>query len=102
MFELTYKQRKIRDTARNIAKNKIASHAAEIDRTEEYPWGNVDILKDACFLGMTLPKKYGGQGASYLDAALVIEEMARVCGVTGRIVVEANMGAIGAIMAYGT
>ena len=38
----------------------------------------------------------------YLDAVLVIEEMAKVCGVTGRIVVEANMGAIGAIMKYGT
>ena len=33
---------------------------------------------------------------------LVIEEMAKCCGVTGRIVVEANMGAIGAIMKYGS
>jgi alkylation response protein AidB-like acyl-CoA dehydrogenase len=33
---------------------------------------------------------------------LVIEEMAQACGVCGRIVVEANMGAIGAIMAYGS
>ena len=102
MFELTRKQREIRDTARSIAGDKLASRAAEIDRTEEYPWGNVDVLKNAGFLGMTLPEKYGGQGASYFDVALVIEEIARVCGVTGRIVVEANMGAIGAIMAYGT
>jgi 3-sulfinopropanoyl-CoA desulfinase len=33
---------------------------------------------------------------------LVVEEMAKCCGVTGRIVVEANMGAIGAIMKYGS
>ena len=33
---------------------------------------------------------------------LVIEEMAKACGVTGRIVVEANMGAVGAIMTYGS
>jgi alkylation response protein AidB-like acyl-CoA dehydrogenase len=31
-----------------------------------------------------------------------VEEMAKVCGVTGRIAVECNMGAISAIMAYGT
>ena len=37
-----------------------------------------------------------------MDAVLVIEEMAKVCGVTGRIVVEANMGGIGAIMKYGS
>jgi len=51
---------------------------------------------------MTVPVEYGGQGRSYLDAALVIEEMARECTVTARIAVEANMGAISAVMAYGT
>ena len=33
---------------------------------------------------------------------LVVEEMAKVCGVTGRIAVECNMGALSAVMAYGT
>ena len=53
-------------------------------------------------MGMTIPKKYGGQGASCMDAVLVVKEMAKVCGVTGRITVEGNMGAIGAIMKYGS
>lgn len=53
-------------------------------------------------MGMTIPGQYDGQGSSYHDAVLVIEEIARVCGVTGRIAVEANMGAIGAIMQYGS
>jgi alkylation response protein AidB-like acyl-CoA dehydrogenase len=39
---------------------------------------------------------------TYLDTLLVIEEIAKACGVTARIVVEANMGAIGAVMKYGT
>jgi alkylation response protein AidB-like acyl-CoA dehydrogenase len=39
---------------------------------------------------------------SYLDAVLVIEQLARNCAITGRIVVEANMGGVGAVMAYGT
>ena len=102
MFQLSDTQIHIKETARRIAIADIGPRAAEIDRTEEYPWDNVGVLKDAGFMGMTLPRDLGGQGASYLDAVLVIEEMSRVCGVTGRIVVEANMGAIGAIMAYGT
>jgi alkylation response protein AidB-like acyl-CoA dehydrogenase len=53
-------------------------------------------------MGMTIPKEYGGRGLTYFDAVLVIEQMSRTCGVTGRIVVEANMGGIGAIMAYGS
>ena len=80
----------------------IAERAAEIDQTEQYPWDNIALLKEAGFFGMTIPVAYGGRGASYLEAVLVIEEMAKCCGVTGRIVVEANMGAIGAIMKYGS
>jgi alkylation response protein AidB-like acyl-CoA dehydrogenase len=51
---------------------------------------------------MTLPKALGGQDRSFLDAVLVIEEMAKSCTVTARIVVETNMGAISAVMAYGS
>ncbi len=101
-FTLSDAQLALRDRARALARDRIAPRAAEVDRTEEYPWDNVAALKEAGFFGMTIPPEYGGQGLGYLDAVLVIEEMASVCGVTGRIVVEANMGAIGAIMAYGT
>src|SRR5690349_9632249 len=51
---------------------------------------------------MTIPASLGGQGRSYLDAVLVIEEMAKCCTVTARIAVETNMGAISTVMAYGT
>ena len=49
-----------------------------------------------------MPTAYGGQGRSFLDAVLVIEEMAKSCTVTARIVVETNMGAISTVMHYGT
>jgi alkylation response protein AidB-like acyl-CoA dehydrogenase len=101
-FDLTPTQRALQAKARALARGAIAGRAAEIDRTEQYPWDNVALLREAGFFGMTIPAAYGGRGASYLDAALVIEEMAKCCGITGRIVVEANMGAIGAIMTYGS
>ena len=101
-FDLTPPQRALQAKARELARGRIAERAAEIDRTEEYPWDHVERLNEAGFFGMTIPAAYGGQGASYLDAVLVIEELAKCCGVTGRIVVEANMGAIGASMKYGS
>ena len=101
-FALSPDQRTLQARARELAEGVFAARAAEIDRTEAYPWNNVRDLTEAGFFGMTIPKAYGGQGRSYLDTALVIEEMAKVCGPSGRIVVEANMGAIGAIMAYGS
>jgi len=102
MTKLTDAQERLRARARNLATEAVAPRAAEIDRSEEYPWDNVTALKEAGFFGMTIPVQYGGQGLGYLDAVLVVEEMAKVCGVTARIVVEANMGAIGAVMAYGS
>jgi len=101
-FELTPAQRALQADARKLARGQIAERAAEIDRSEQYPWDNVALLREAGFFGMTIPAAYGGRGASYLDAVLVIEEVAKSCGITGRIIVEANMGAIGAIMTYGS
>jgi alkylation response protein AidB-like acyl-CoA dehydrogenase len=87
--------------ARSVAE-LVEPFAAETDRTEEYPWHSVAALRNAGLMGMTISRQYGGLGASYLDAVLVIEALSKVCGATGRIAVESNMGAIGAIMAYGT
>ncbi len=101
-FRLTAEQENLQARARELAQSVIAERAAEVDASERYPWNNVADLKHAGFFGMTIPEAYGGPGLSYLDAVLVIEQMAQACGVTGRITVEANMGALGAIMAYGT
>ncbi len=101
MVRLNESRLALRARARELAQTKIAPRAAEVDRSEQYPWDNVRDLRDAGFFGMTIPESYGGQGLNYLDTALVIEEMAKVCGVTARIVVEANMGAIGTVMTYG-
>ena len=101
-WDLTADQEALRARARELAVEIVAPRAAEVDRTEAYPWDVVDALREAGFMGMTVPVAYGGLGLSFLDAVLVVEEMARQCGVTGRIAVEANMGAISAVMAYGT
>ncbi len=102
MFELSAIQKQLQAKAREFAKKEIAPRAVEVDLTEKYPWENVKLLTKQGFMGMTIPEEYGGPGMSYLDVVLVIEEIAKACGVSARIVVEANMGAIGAVMKYGT
>jgi hypothetical protein len=102
MFQLTDEQLELQTAARKLATDVIAGRAADVDRSEEYPWHNIEELTKAGFMGMTIPKEWGGRGYSFLHAVLVVEEMAKVCGVTARIVVEANMGAVSAIMRYGS
>jgi len=102
LFDLTPDQKDLQARARALAADVIAPRAAEVDRSEQYPWDNVKALTEAGFMGMTVPKELGGPGRSFLEANLVVEEMASYCGPTGRIVVEGNMGAISAIIHYGT
>ncbi|WP_371932977.1 3-sulfinopropanoyl-CoA desulfinase [Bradyrhizobium sp. CCGUVB23] len=101
-MKLSPEQQKLKAAARELAESKFAEKAAEVDRTEAYPYDNVKALTEAGFMGYTVPKEYGGRGGSFFEATLIIEEMARVCGATGRIAVEANMGAISAVMQYGS
>ncbi|MDA0815903.1 MAG: acyl-CoA dehydrogenase family protein [Acidobacteria bacterium] len=101
-WQLTKAQLDLQARARRLAEEVIAPRAAAVDASEEYPWDNVAALQENGFTGMTVPVDLGGLGHSLLDAGLVVEEMAKVCGVTGRIAVETNMGAISAVLAYGT
>ena len=100
--ELSADQRTLQARVREFAQDHVRKRARETDQSEQYPWDTVEKMVEAGFFGMTVPTTYGGQGRSYLDAVLLIEEIAKECGVTGRIAVEANMGAISAIMAYGS
>ena len=101
-FELSDRQRQVQAKAWHIAQTVAGPLAAETDRSEEYPTRVVEVMTDAGLMGMSVPKALGGPGYGNFDVALVVEEMAATCGVSGRIAVEANMGAVGAILAYGS
>lgn len=101
-FDLSAELKEFQARVRRVAATEIAPHAAETDRSEQYPWHCVEILKREGFMGMTIPREHGGRGASYFHAVVLIEEMAKACSTTGRICVESNMGALGAIMQYGS
>ncbi|MBI2524559.1 MAG: acyl-CoA dehydrogenase family protein [Candidatus Rokubacteria bacterium] len=101
-FTLSAEQRELRARARTLADGVFRDRAARWDEEEAYPWDNVKDLVRAGFMGITIPRSHGGRGGSVLDVLLVVEEIARVCGVTARIVVEGSLGVVGALTAYGT
>ncbi|MBI4562647.1 MAG: acyl-CoA dehydrogenase family protein [Candidatus Rokubacteria bacterium] len=100
-YPLSSEQKELKTQARELAE-VFRGRAARWDRTEEYPWENVKDLVRAGFMGMTVPKAYGGAGRTIFDALLVIEEVAKACGITGRIVVDANLGVVSALVHYAT
>jgi alkylation response protein AidB-like acyl-CoA dehydrogenase len=101
-FKLSDEQKRIVALVEELGRKEFAPKAAHWDENHEYPWENVHKLRECDILGMTIPEKYGGQQRPLIDAILAIETAAKHCGVTGRVIVETNMGALGCIMAYGT
>lgn len=75
MYELTEEQQMLKDTARRVAREKIAPRAEEIDRTGEFPYDIRQIFNDLGFLKMMIPQEYGGTGSSLFDTCLVVEEI---------------------------
>ena len=83
-FELTPEQEALRaraPRAGRLASSPSAPRAGT--QREEYPWDNVKDLVAAGFMGMTVPAEHGGGERPLLDVVLVIEEIARACGITG-------------------
>ncbi len=82
-FQLSEQHRLIQETARRIAKEKIAPRAAEIDETQEYPHDVFAAFKETGLTGLTIPPEYGGSGAGMLALALAVEEAAKYCCASG-------------------
>ncbi len=101
-FQLSEEQKQLAELADRLGREQFAPKAARWDRNHEYPHENVEVLRRAGLLGMTIPAQFGGPGRPLIDAVLAIESIAKYCGVTARIVVETNMGALGCVMAYGS
>jgi alkylation response protein AidB-like acyl-CoA dehydrogenase len=76
-FDLTEPQRLIRDLARDFAEREVMPRAAEIDRTDEFPWDLYKRMAALEILGMTVPPEYGGAGADTVSWCVVQEELAR-------------------------
>jgi alkylation response protein AidB-like acyl-CoA dehydrogenase len=89
---LTEEQEMIVTTVRDIAKDRIAPRASDIDKECEYPWDIVDIFREAGILGLAIPEEYGGAGASELTCCLVIEEVAKTCGNSGHCLCDHWLG----------
>ena len=78
-YKLREEQEMIRAMAREMAKDRLAPRAAEIDRAGEFPWDIIEFFRENHLLDMPIPMEYGGQGADALSCHLVIEEFATAC-----------------------
>ena len=85
-FTLSKEHEMARTLFRDFAQNEVKPLAQEVDETEQFPKETVEKMKKLGFLGIPIPKEYGGQGCDSLTYAMCVEELAKVCGTTSVIV----------------
>ncbi len=100
-FQFSESQQTLVAQVRAFSEAEIAPYAAKWDADEHIPREQIQKYADAGYFGMTLPEEFGGRGMSTLDVILVIEEVARHCGISGRLIVDHNFGAVGTILNFG-
>ena len=85
-FALDKKHEMARTLFREFAEKEVKPLAQEVDETEVFPRATVEKMAKYGFLGIPVPKEYGGQGCDPLTYAMCVEELAKVCGTTAVIV----------------
>ena len=101
-FTLSKQHEMARQLFKDFAENEVKPLAQETDETEAFPQVTVDKMGKSGFLGIPVPKEYGGQGADILTYIMCVEELSKVCGTTGVVVSAHTSLCVDPILTYGT
>ena len=101
-FQLTKEQEMVRGLFRDFAEKEVKPLAIEVDETHEFPRETVTKMQKYGFMGIPIPKQYGGQGCDALTYVMCVEELAKVCATTAVIVSAHTSLCADPILTYGT
>jgi alkylation response protein AidB-like acyl-CoA dehydrogenase len=92
---LSDEQRELRDLVRQLARERIAPRAAEIDASHEFPWDVVELFRENDIFGLFFEEEYGGLGTGTLLSLIAIEEVGKVCATSALILAVQELGSLG-------
>ena len=77
-LDLSEEHELVRRTVRELAQERIAPVAEELDREHRFPYDIVAELAELGLMGIPVPEEYGGAGGDTVSYAIAIEELTRV------------------------
>nr|WP_288975436.1 acyl-CoA dehydrogenase [uncultured Shuttleworthia sp.] len=101
-FTLDKKHEMARELFKNFAENEVKPLAKDVDEEERFPRETIEKMAKAGFLGIAVPREYGGQGCDPLTYVMAIEELAKVCGTTAVALSAHSSLCCDPILNYGT
>jgi len=91
-FALADTHKEFRRTVRQMCEERIAPHAAEVDRDAAFPWDGFKAAVEMELPALGIPVAYGGAGADHVTQAIMVEELARVCASTSVTMLISKLG----------
>ena len=101
-FSLSKKHLLAQSLYRSFTENEVKPMAHEVDEKEIFPRETVEKMAGCGFMGIPVPKEYGGQGCDVLSYIMCVEELAKACGTTAVILSAHTSLCIDPILTYGT
>ena len=98
-YALSEEHEALRESVRQLADDKIAPYAAEVDQEPRFPQEAHDALVKADLQAVHIPEAYGGAGADAIATAIVIEEVARACASSSLIPAVNKLGTVPLLLA---
>ena len=94
VYELPEEHQDFRATIRQLAQERIAPRAAEIDATDEYPWDIRRLLAEQDVLALPFAEEYGGTGTGTLMLQVAVEELAKASAACALILMVQELGTL--------
>src|SRR5829696_377684 len=94
IYDLPEEHKDFRATIRQIARERVAPRAAEIDATGEYPWDIRRLLAEQDILGLPVEAEHGGTGTGTLMLQVAVEEIAWACASSALILMVQELGTL--------
>jgi alkylation response protein AidB-like acyl-CoA dehydrogenase len=98
-YRLTREHDELRALVRQLADERIAPRAAEIDAKSEFPWDLKQLLAEQDLLGTGFEERHGGTGLDGIGQAILVEEIARADATTSLIPIIQKLGALPIMLA---
>lgn len=102
-FDLTGDQIDIRDGVAGLLKRFPPTYWSEMDERHEFPWEFYRSFAEAGWLGIAIPKEYGGAGFGIQEAAILLEEVAASgAGMNGCSAIHLTIFGINTLVKHGS
>lgn len=91
-FQLSDEQLALQQKAREFAINEVLPVAWYYDKQDELPMDIIQKAYDIGIIACDIPEKFGGKGASLIDAAIITEEIAAACPGIATSIFDSSLG----------